>query len=288
MVKESNFNKNSGKIQLPLISVVMAAYNTEKYIAQAIESILNQTFKEFEFIIIDDASTDNTWKIISKFADQDKRIRAFQNKTNQKVSYSSNKGIGKARGKYIARIDSDDWSYPYRLKLQFDFMEKNPDVGISGGIMEICDTRLRPIVQRRYDSTDKQIRKSIFYYSPFSHPLVIIRKSILLKTSLYNKKYFPAEDYELYFKIGLLSKFANMNEVLLKYRVIDDSLTTGQTKLMELNTLKARWKYIKNRSYKIGLFAILYNLIEYISIYLIPNKIKLRIYFLIRNTRLKS
>lgn len=271
----------------PLISVVMAAYNTDKYIEEAIKSILNQTFKEFEFIIIDDASTDNTWKIISKFAKKDKRIRAFQNKNNLKVSYSLNRGIKEAKGKYIARIDADDWSYPYRLKLQFDFMEMNPEIGISGGIMEICNENLKPIVQRKYSLTDKELRKSIFYFSPFSHPLIIIRKSILIKTSLYDKQYFPAEDYELYFKIGLLSKFANLDEILLRYRVINNSLTTGQTRLMELNTIKARWKYIKNRYYKIGLFAILYNLIEYMSIYLTPNKLKLGIYFLIRNTRLK-
>ena len=145
-IKNNNF---------PLISVVMTAYNSEKYISDTIESILNQTYKNFEFIIIDDASIDNTWKIISKYAKKDIRIRAFQNKSNQKVSYSSNKGIKKSRGKYIARIDSDDWAYPYRLKLQYDFMEKHPEVGISGGIMEICDEKLQPVVLRKYSLTDQ-------------------------------------------------------------------------------------------------------------------------------------
>lgn len=272
-------------MKTPLISVLMASYNAENYITEAIESIFNQTLKNFEFIIIDDASTDKTWEIIQKYAKKDKRIRPYRNKTNLKLSNTLNKGIMKARGKYIARMDADDWSYPYRLELQYEFMEKNPDFGISGGAMEICDEYLVKTAKRKYELFDRSIRNKFFLFSPFSHPLIIIRRSILKKSDLYNPKYNPAEDYELYFRMGLYSKFANLNEILLKYRVLQNSMTSASTKEMEIKTIRARFKFIRNKKYKIGIWGIIFTVLQYVSIFLIPVKLKLKLFYFIRNTR---
>ncbi len=270
----------------PLISVIMPAYNAEKYIYQAIESILNQTFKNFEFIIIDDASTDNTWNIIKSYKNKDKRIIILRNKINSKLSVSLNKCILKARGIYIARMDADDWSYPYRLLCQYRYMEKNPDVGLSGGTMDICDKDLNMVGKRNYHLNDLSIRRRIFLYSPFSHPLMIFRTKVLIESGLYNHMYNPAEDYELYFRMGEISKFGNIPQSLIKYRVISNSMTLGSMREMELKTLSTRIKFSKTKLYQMNLIDRIYFFLELISIYLIPNKIRLWFFSLLRNSSL--
>lgn len=268
----------------PKISVLMPAYNSEKYIGVAIESILNQTFSDFEFIIIDDCSKDKTWNIITTYAAKDDRIIPLRNEINMREAKTLNRGIGIARGKYIARIDNDDWSYPDRLKKQYNFMEEHSDVGISGGTINICDGNLQPKSQRKYALSDKQIRQKMFRYSPFCHPTVIIRRSILILTGLYNPDYYPPNDYELYFRIGLHSKFANLSDTLLKYRVLDNSITHTSTKRLEILTIAIRNKYAK--AYHMTFFDRLYNILQYLSIFIIPSWIKIRIFNFFRDDKL--
>ena len=274
---------NSKESSSPKISVLMPAYNAEKYIGEAIESILNQTYKEFELILIDDCSKDTTWKIIQKYAKKDKRIIPVRNTTNLKLSKTLNKGLTIAKGEYIARMDADDLSYPDRLGRQLSFMEKNPDVGIVGGVMEIIDEKGNYIGIRKYPLDDESIRKKIFFYSPFSHPLIMIRKSVLKKSKDYNTDFNPAEDYELYFRIGKFSKFANLPDLLLKYRIVSKSMTTGNTKNMELMTIKIRNIYKNENEYKIGMGEEVYNLLHYLSLYIIPSGFKIKLFNLLRN-----
>ena len=160
----------------------MPAFNAQEYITHAINSILCQTFKQFELIIIDDKSSDNTWKIIKSFTKKDKRIIAIRNKENVKLSKTLNIGIKEAKGTYIARMDADDWSYPDRLEKQLVFMENNPEIGIVGGTMEIVNVKGETISFRKYPLDDQKIRHKIFLYSQFCHPLIMIRKSILMKS----------------------------------------------------------------------------------------------------------
>lgn len=268
----------------PKISVLMPAYNTEKYIAEAIESILNQTFKDFEFIIIDDCSIDRTWEIIQEYASKDDRIVALRNKKNLKLSGTLNKGIKIARGDYIARMDADDISFPNRLEKQLDFMEKHPEIGISGATMEIINEASSIIGKRKYHLTDSEIRKHIFKYSPFSHPLVIIRRSVLQKVGYYDPKYNPAEDYELYFRIGRCSKFGNLPDILLLYRIMPKSMTTGSTKKMELKTLAIRDRAVKEYGYKMTITDKLYWILQYFSVFIIPAPIKIWLFNQLRNS----
>ena len=193
-------------IQEPKLSVLMPAYNAEKYIGEAIESILNQTFKDFEFIIIDDCSTDKTWEIILDYSKKDDRIIALRNEKNLKISATLNKGIEIVKGKYIARMDADDWSYPDRLQKQHEFMEKNLEVGISGGTIEVCDENLKVLNKRAYNLTDEEIRKKIFRYSPFCHPATIY-KTVLAQKNYYNLDLETAEDYDFYFRVDCLCRF---------------------------------------------------------------------------------
>lgn len=267
----------------PAISVLVSVYNADKYVSYAIESILNQTFTDFEIIIVDDCSSDASWDICQKYAQQDNRIIAIRNKVNLGGCETLNVGLKLVKGKYVARQDNDDWSYPDRLAKQFTYMEAHPAVGIVGGSMEIIDEDEKVTGKRTYNSTDHAIRKKIFRYSPFSHPLVMFRKSILDTVGYYNCTCAPADDYDLYFRIGEVSEFANLDDILLKYRVVSTSLTNTRTKKMELTTIKIRSFYKNNSCYKSSAFDKIYNLLHFASIYVIPSKIKIYIFNLIRN-----
>lgn len=267
----------------PAISVLLSVYNAEKYVSIAIESILDQTITDFELIIIDDCSTDTSWDICQKYAKQDSRIVAVRNKSNLGGCETLNVGLRLARGRYIARQDNDDWSYPYRLARQLEFMETHADVGIVGGSMEIMNENEQVIGKRIYNLTDSDIRKKIFRYSPFCHPLVMIRKSILDAAGEYDSQHAPADDYDLYFRIGKHSKFANLNEILLKYRVVSTSLTNSRTKKMELATIKVRKLYQNDDCYSAGLTDRIYNYLHFISIFVMPSKIKIYIFNILRN-----
>jgi glycosyltransferase involved in cell wall biosynthesis len=270
------------KTKSPVVSVLLPVYNAEKYIAAAIESVLRQTFKDFEFIIIDDCSSDRSWEIVKKYSKQDKRIVALRNEHNLKGCNTLNKGLKLVRGKYVARVDHDDWSYQDRLEKQFKFMESHSDVGIVGGVMEIINETGKVIGKRKYNLSDREIRRKFFWYSPFSHPLVMIRKSVLDKVGYYNPAFAPADDYELYFRIGKESKFANLPDVLLKYRVVTNSMTHSLTKKMELATLKVRNIYAKDKHYKMNKIDKLFNVVQFISIFTIPSGIKIRLFSLLR------
>lgn len=277
-------SKSPLKSKNPAISVLMPAYNAEKYISPAIESILSQTFSNFELILIDDYSTDSTWAIIRKFQKKDKRIIAMRNKKNLKLSTTLNLAIHIARGSYLARMDADDWSYPDRLEKQHKYMETHRSVGILGGSMEIIKEDGTLIGKREYEKDDKNIRQNIFWYSPFSHPLVMIRHSILKKIGFYNSQFNPAEDYELYFRIGSISKFANLSDVLLKYRIISKSMTTGSTKKMELQTIKIRNLYAHSKGYNMKIFQRIYNSMHLLSTYIVPSKLKMKLFNYLRNS----
>ncbi|MDO9385847.1 MAG: glycosyltransferase [Thiobacillus sp.] len=267
----------------PVISVLLSVYNSEKYVSLAIESILNQTFADFELIIVDDCSSDASWDICLKYAQQDNRIVAVRNKLNLGGCETLNVGLKLAKGRYIARQDNDDWSYPDRLAKQLKFMETHQNVGIVGGNMEIINEDGKVIGKRTYNYTDGMIRKKIFRYSPFSHPLVMFRKSILDTVGYYNPEYAPADDYDLYFRIGKVSKFANLNEILMKYRVIPTSLTNSRTKKMELATIKVRNLYQNDVHYRANILDKIYNILHFTSIYIVPSKIKIYIFNLFRN-----
>jgi glycosyltransferase involved in cell wall biosynthesis len=273
------------KVKSPAISVLLSVYNAERYVGFAIKSILQQTFKNFELIIVDDSSSDKSWKIIKKYSEQDRRIVAIRNKYNLGGCKTLNRALLLARGRYIARADHDDWSYPDRLEKQFKFMELHSEIGIVGGVMEIINETGKVMGKRKYNLSDDKIRRKIFRYSPFSHPLVMIRKSILDRVGHYNPAFAPADDYELYLRIGKISKFANLPDTLLKYRVITNSMTYNLTKKMELATLRVRNFYAKDKHYKLNIVDQLFNFMQYLSVFIVPPSIKIRLFNLLRNTR---
>lgn len=268
------------------ISVPMPVYNADKYLDKAIQSILTQTFRDFEFIIVDDCSTDNSWEIIRRYAKQDRRIIALRNKNHLRTTKTLNRGLSIARGKYIARMDADDWSYPQRLKEQFDFMEAHPKVGVSGSAIEVCDERLQTLNIRRYPKTDKQARKIIFRYSPFAHPVTIWRASIMRKVGGYNESIPLSQDLDLYFRIGKICEFANLDSVLLKLRVHDDSSSIIRGRYQEQFAIYTRIKaFLEIGGYTITFGDKLYIFLQMVSMILIPPKIKFWLFNFFRRAR---
>ena len=277
--------KASTKIDSPAVSVLMSVYNADKYVASAIESILNQTFKDFELIIVDDCSSDNSWDIIRKYKKIDKRIKAVRNKRNIGGCRTLNEGLRYVRGRYVARADNDDLSMPERLGKQFKFMEQHPEIGIVGGTMEIIQEDGLVIARRKYNISDSEIRKKIFRYSPFSHPLVMFRKSIIDLVGNYDPKYAPADDYDLYFRIGKKSKFANIPDVLLQYRNVGNSMTHNLTRKMELATIRVRLAHSKSKHYKMSALDRLYTYMQFLSVFIVPGKLKINIFNKMRNAK---
>jgi glycosyltransferase involved in cell wall biosynthesis len=199
------------------ISVILSVYNGEKYLREAIDSILNQTFKDFEFLIVNDASTDSTALILSEYTDS--RIKVIENGTNRGLTYSLNLMLSQSKGDYIARMDADDIAFPYRLEVQCDFMERHPETGVCGSFVEsfVQGTKKRQTV--RFPETDSEVRAFAFFQSPFCHPATMFRKKIIDKYRLqYSPLYIKSEDYALWVELLKYTQGANIPRILLKYR----------------------------------------------------------------------
>lgn len=224
----------------PQISVVMPVYNREQYLKESIESILNQTFTNFEFIIVDDQSTDSSWQIIQEYVKKDSRIVAIKN-TGKKGCYSArNCGHRLARGKYIAVMDSDDISLPHRLQTQFDFMEQNPDIGICGSWAKTfgdCDEIIKTL------QNHAEIRDTNFFYCSMIHPSVLFRNT---NTILYSEDRTSAQDYDLWSKTIDKLKFANIPKVLLLYRVHEKQIGVANNTEQTNNTNDIRIRNLEN------------------------------------------
>jgi len=205
----------------PLVTVLMPVYNAEKYLREAIDSILNQTFRDYEFLIIDDGSTDESNSIIKSYKDE--RIRLIENGQNIKLIATLNKGIDLARGKYIARMDADDISLPERLQRLVDFMEANSDTGLCGSFLNVMGSNNDRVVKFR--TTHEEITFRLFFTNCLAHPTIMLRKSVLTDNNLHYPGSLHAEDYSMWVKMSRLTRLAVIPEVLLTYRVHDSNIS---------------------------------------------------------------
>lgn len=262
----------------------MLAFDAEKFIAEAIESILNQDFDDFELIIIDDCSNDSTGSIIERYQAKDKRIVTVKNRQNLGIAASRNKGLELARAAYVAWQDADDISLPQRLKLQHQFLKRYPGVAIVGGFLEFFDEK-GPLNVRRYALDDTTLRRRIFRYSPVAQPAAMLRKSCLDAVGSYDLRYPPAEDLDMSFRLGEKYKFANIDQELLRYRQHHNSATYFKLATIEKNTIEIRKRYFKHPAYSANFLDRLYNFLQQFSIYVVPPKIKIHLFNLLRNSR---
>ncbi|NRT73686.1 glycosyltransferase [Clostridium beijerinckii] len=215
------------------ISVVMPVYNSEKYLKESIESILNQTYENFEFIIINDGSNDDSLRIISEYSKVDSRIRVIS-RENRGIVKTLNEGITLSKGEYIARMDADDISNPKRFEVQVEFMEKNKDYGVASTFINIFgnayDERINNEIENCHNKENIQMMDLLCSQFVICHPTVIVRKQVFDLYGLYNEEYKYCEDLELWLRLlknGV--KIKNIPQRLLNYRK-DISSKTYQTK----------------------------------------------------------
>jgi glycosyltransferase involved in cell wall biosynthesis len=235
----------------PKITVLMPVYNCELYIREAVDSIINQTFDDFEFLIIDDASTDKTVAIIKTYADT--RIQLIEKPANTGYTNSLNHGLSIAKGEYIARMDGDDISLPERFEKQVAFLDSNPDVVLCGTALKIIDSD-KVIC---YPEFHENIKLVMLTHNCIIHPSVMIRKSVL---DYYSVKYDiskePAEDYNLWTKLLLYGKLYNFQEVLLHYRMHPSQVSQKRKNVQIDSSIETQIQLLDNLSLKYDKFLI--------------------------------
>jgi len=207
------------------VSVLMPVFNAEKYLCAAVESILAQTFRDLELIILDDGSTDATLRMLREFQKGDPRIRVIS-RENQGVVKTTNQLIGLAQGEYVALMDSDDIALPERLALQVAFLRKNPEVVCVGGSFELIDAEGRYLTLLRQPETDRDIQRlNLVGHNSVHNPCVMIRREPLVRLGGFDPGFHPTADLDLWLRIGEVGKLANLREPLLRYRVHSSSIS---------------------------------------------------------------
>jgi glycosyltransferase involved in cell wall biosynthesis len=211
-------------METPLVSVFMPVYNSEQYIAEALESILNQTYKNLEIILVDDGSTDKSVEIIKNY--NDKRIKLIQNEKNMGIPYTRNVGLNNATGKYMAIMDSDDISLPNRIEKQVQYLEVHPDIDVVGSYYYKFNNKKTREIRLPYIHPH-EIDIILMFYSPLSNPSSMVRLETVRKHQLkYNLNYFVAQDYGFWVEIAKHGgKIAVIPEFLLKYRTGHENIT---------------------------------------------------------------
>ncbi len=223
----------------PVVSVVMSVFNGGKYLREAVESVLSQTFGDLELIVIDDGSTDASRAVLDSLALGDARLKIYS-QSNRGLVGSLNRGCGAARGKYIARMDADDVSLPGRLELQVGFLERNPEIALLGGAVEFIDGDGRALMTQTNPEDDAGIRKAFSRGSPFWHPTVIMRKEALESVNGYRAVVVDAEDLDLWLRLAESCRMANLKDVVLQYRLHPHQLTANKCRQMAMSSLAAR------------------------------------------------
>lgn len=225
---------------VPAISVMMPVYNGQAFLSEAVESILNQTFADFEFIIIDNGSTDKTPEILARYAGRDPRIRVhLQEKRG--VAHAVNLAVSLAKGRYIARMDSDDISLPTRLQQEFEFLENHPEIGILGSAAAIISAEGQPLDILRPPCSDSEIRLVMTTQSNVMiQPTVMMRREIVLALGGCRQQVLDAMDYDFFLRALELCQIANLDELLLRYRVHAQQLSVRKIKSQVTSALAAR------------------------------------------------
>ena len=240
----------------PEISVVMPVYNGENFLKEAIESILNQTYKDFEFLIVYDESTDGTLSIIQEFQEKDTRV-VLINGDKEGISGALNKGIKKSRGKYIARLDADDISLATRFEKQIIHMEDS-GVDICGGHSLLINSNGKINGLNVVPISHKMCALSLLFKVPFAHPSVMIRKRFLDTNSLKygQSSYKIAEDLDLWLRMyGCGARFGNVDSVVLKYRILRGSLSKVNNALILEETKSMLHQFYKDNHQQIALIV---------------------------------
>ena len=251
------------------VSVIMAVYNGENYVDKAIQSIINQTHQDIEFIIIDDGSTDNTYIKIKNWAKKEQRIKIIKNLNNIGLTKSLNNAIRICKGDFIARQDVDDVSLPSRIEKQIDFLMRNKEFAFCGCN---CTRKQNKNQTLLFNFEYGELKKNLIVENCFIHPSILIRTKILKKYGYYDEYYYYGQDYELwcrlFYKYNLKAK--NLEEKLIILNIPSTKFhkkTSKKFLIQRINTIKTQIRYVKFTQNKVKtILSILIRMIEIISL----------------------
>ena len=265
---------------MPLVSIIMPAFNSQEYIAQAIESIMDQTYPRFELLIVDDHSTDATPQIIASFTKRfSPIIKAFYLSRHVGDSTSTNTVFQSTRGKYIARMDADDIAHPQRIEKQVSFMLSHPSIMVLGSQAYIIDSNNNIIGEKNVPLAHEEIYNACAIYNPMLHPSCMFVRSLLPHPKkLYEDKKSIHNDYFTFFSYLRYGIFANLPDKLLYYRIHGKNYSLKHPKKRFAEIQEIRQYAIKHFSYTMSFKAKFHNLLQSIFVSLLPEEVILPLY----------
>ncbi|MGK7950552.1 MAG: glycosyltransferase [Xenococcaceae cyanobacterium] len=223
------------------VTVLMSVYNGMPYLKDAIDSILQQTFTDFKFLIFDDASTDGTSQILVQYAQKDNRIQIVTNDRNYGLGANLARGVEMAKTPWIGRMDADDVAVPNRLEMQVKYINAHPEIDILGGYVTDIDENGAVVGERRFPESNEEIQKLV-WTCPVFHPTVMLRREAILKVGSYSPKLRKRQDYELWFRcVAANLKFANLTTPLIYYRFSDNTFKRNNWRV-QLTHLSIGWR----------------------------------------------
>lgn len=276
-IVSSNWRRRKMKQKQKLISIIMPVRNGGRFLVEAIDSIRAQSYVNWEMIVVNDGSTDNTTEILADFSQKDNRIKVITNKKSAGIGASLNKALRQAQGHFVARMDGDDISLPNRLALQVDFLEKNKAIVAVGGQAEMIDDGGVTFAFKKFPTDKKILRDMIMWMVPMQHPVMMVRASAYKKCH-YDEKMSTAEDVDLMMQLLRFGEFGNVDEVVYRYRKADTSNGYHNVKKTFYLTLLSRLRGILQYGYKPSVKGVMLSLAQLGLVSLLPSKWVVRLY----------
>jgi hypothetical protein len=230
-----------------MVSVVMSVFNGERFLREAVESILDQSFHELEFIVVDDGSTDRSATILDYYQQADARVKVYH-EVHRGLIESLNRGCSLAGGKYIARMDADDVASKDRLMMQVDFMEAHPQIGVLGGAVEWIDATGKSLGIHMHPVEDREIKPALLHRCVLWHPTVVLRREAFVWAGGYRSIFVDAEDCDLWLRIAEHFQLANLEAVVLKYRIHPYQVSMRKRRQQAICSLAAQAAAISRRN----------------------------------------
>lgn len=271
----------------PLVSVIMPVYNAGAYLREALQSVLDQTYKNIEVIAYNDGSTDNSLQTLLEFKLKEPRLRVYSHPKRLGTGETSNRAITKAKGELIARMDADDLIPEGRIQKQVKFLLDNPHIVVVGGQVELVSEDGSPIITKHFPQNHNEILNMSFISMPIQQGAMMINTSLLPRNfSWYNTKYNTSEDLDLFFRLFNYGQGANLKDVILFYRQHGKSITQAENpKEIFFNAYRVRQLAILKYNYKISLLARFTSAFQYSLIFLLPESFIYPIYYFWRGLK---
>jgi glycosyltransferase involved in cell wall biosynthesis len=235
----------------------MSVHNVKRFVREATESIFAQTYRDFEFLTVDDGSTDGSLEILAEAAKKDARLKIITNETNLGLTRSLNKALQQAQGVYIARMDADDVALPERLEKQLAFLETHPDITMVGTAYEWIDEQNVVIGKKKVLSDPNALHKILIRTNPFLHGSIMIRKEVLDRAGGYDERYKKAQDYELWLRLSSACLFANLPDILMQKRMTKQMISFKSECEQIRYAVRARMGAIKRGNYPLWCIVFL-------------------------------